>query len=329
VLGSLKLRAIDGYWLAHGLAHERKTACKLHVRNGLENRYPSLGGSRVRIPPPPHSLGSRFTSDFRATSARSPHGGVKLCNTFRGAAYWLDNIRGGYFDRAKEDARGGDRLANRPFRSSDARLARRSQPGEGGSGGAVRSWSPLRALGDGGRRWAQRVTVRSAAAGVANQATPRLGPARIEYRCLEADAAVRFAKAPAMADGQASSGRVVRMRKSHKADRRGRTRPGPPPAPQPDGLAGRRHGLFTVLTYGQSYLTGFWLTYMDVGVWMVAIRRDQDRARRRRHRPARGTLRNHLSRRVATAPGLRGTGRRLARPCGGLTTRASATPALI
>jgi hypothetical protein len=29
------------------------TPANLHLRNGLENRYPSLGGSRVRIPPPP------------------------------------------------------------------------------------------------------------------------------------------------------------------------------------------------------------------------------------------------------------------------------------
>lgn len=28
---------------------------------------------------------------------------------------------------------------------------------------------------------------------------------------------------------------------------------------------------FTIFTVGLSYLTGFWLTYMDFGVWAIAI----------------------------------------------------------
>jgi hypothetical protein len=39
--------------LAHSLARERKSPANKHFRCGLENRYPSLGGSRVQIPPPP------------------------------------------------------------------------------------------------------------------------------------------------------------------------------------------------------------------------------------------------------------------------------------
>src|SRR5262245_47800075 len=34
-----------------------------HVRAGLEHRYPSLGGSRVQIPPPP--LTERKTADYQ------------------------------------------------------------------------------------------------------------------------------------------------------------------------------------------------------------------------------------------------------------------------
>src|ERR671911_3012343 len=48
--------------------------------------------------------------------------------------------------------------ALRPGRASGATVQTLSQPGEGGSGGAERSWAPLRSLGDGGRHGAQRVT---------------------------------------------------------------------------------------------------------------------------------------------------------------------------
>jgi hypothetical protein len=39
-------------WRTHWRTATRIPANR-HIRNGLENRYPSLGGSRVRIPPPP------------------------------------------------------------------------------------------------------------------------------------------------------------------------------------------------------------------------------------------------------------------------------------
>jgi hypothetical protein len=45
--------------VARGKRRGRET-CRLTACGGLENRYPSLGGSRVRIPSPPPTPGSRF-----------------------------------------------------------------------------------------------------------------------------------------------------------------------------------------------------------------------------------------------------------------------------
>src|SRR5918994_5513741 len=66
--GKLMGRTLDSRRLARclpsGWGTHWRTAAKIpanrHIRNGLASRYPSLGGSRVRIPPPPSPPGSRL-----------------------------------------------------------------------------------------------------------------------------------------------------------------------------------------------------------------------------------------------------------------------------
>jgi hypothetical protein len=50
--------------LANQLANTPQAPANQRSPGGLETRYPSLGGSRVRIPPPPSRLRSRLPSGF-------------------------------------------------------------------------------------------------------------------------------------------------------------------------------------------------------------------------------------------------------------------------
>jgi hypothetical protein len=55
--------AISAGWRIHWRSGNKSPANRYFL-GGLENRYPSLGGSRVRIPPPPPSLRNRLIKRF-------------------------------------------------------------------------------------------------------------------------------------------------------------------------------------------------------------------------------------------------------------------------
>jgi hypothetical protein len=50
-------------------ANAARNTCKSVISSGLANRYPSLGGSRVQIPPPPPHLGIRLNKQIPALMA--------------------------------------------------------------------------------------------------------------------------------------------------------------------------------------------------------------------------------------------------------------------
>jgi hypothetical protein len=69
------------------------------TNSGLENRYPSLGGSRVRIPPPPPSLRNRLIKRF-VGCLRTPRPVLRarLVNTGQSSGDSRDNECGDYLD---------------------------------------------------------------------------------------------------------------------------------------------------------------------------------------------------------------------------------------
>jgi hypothetical protein len=69
--------------LVNSLANWTKTQAKSRLVGGLENRYPSLGGSRVRIPPPPpFLLAMRVCRPF-AWEPLGPGKSIVLCADWR------------------------------------------------------------------------------------------------------------------------------------------------------------------------------------------------------------------------------------------------------
>jgi hypothetical protein len=73
------------------------------LRDSLENRYPSLGGSRVRIPPPPSAL-----STFDQISC------VSLGNARPCSGDLVDNTCGGHSDCSASQARARTQIGDSP-----------------------------------------------------------------------------------------------------------------------------------------------------------------------------------------------------------------------